>query len=172
MKDEQRSTLLVSRTKTPSSSILPFGTPPHERRPRLPKLEKVGKRSPWRYSLVLDLGLAVYLWQGGRGNPREIRAEVVRPDDRSQAASEPTSIAVKESAPRFPRPAKMPNPSIKNLFSILPPAIPASSPISGPLPPRPASVPPDSPSNRNRPRKNQALLKFQFPPAWTPIIPR
>ncbi len=26
--------------------------------------------------LVLDLGLAVYLWRGGRGNPREIRAEV------------------------------------------------------------------------------------------------
>jgi Type II secretion system (T2SS), protein M subtype b len=28
--------------------------------------------------LLLDLGLAVYLWQGGRGNPREIRAEVTR----------------------------------------------------------------------------------------------
>jgi hypothetical protein len=28
--------------------------------------------------LVLDLGLAVYLWQGGRGNPREIRADVSR----------------------------------------------------------------------------------------------
>jgi hypothetical protein len=28
--------------------------------------------------LVLDLGLAVYLWQGGRGNPREVRAEVAR----------------------------------------------------------------------------------------------
>ncbi|HXU19648.1 MAG TPA: GspMb/PilO family protein [Verrucomicrobiae bacterium] len=28
--------------------------------------------------LVLDLGLAVYLWQGGRGNPREIRAEAGR----------------------------------------------------------------------------------------------
>ena len=28
--------------------------------------------------LVLDLALAVYLWQGGRGNPREIRAEVAR----------------------------------------------------------------------------------------------
>ena len=28
--------------------------------------------------LILDLGLAVYLWQGGRGNPREIRAEVTR----------------------------------------------------------------------------------------------
>ena len=28
--------------------------------------------------LVLDLGLALYLWQGGRGNPREIRAEVAR----------------------------------------------------------------------------------------------
>jgi hypothetical protein len=28
--------------------------------------------------LVLDLGLVLYLWQGGRGNPREIRAEVAR----------------------------------------------------------------------------------------------
>ena len=28
--------------------------------------------------LILDLGLAVYLWQGGRGNPREIRTEVRR----------------------------------------------------------------------------------------------
>jgi hypothetical protein len=28
--------------------------------------------------LVLDLGLAVYLWQGGRGDPQEIRAEVSR----------------------------------------------------------------------------------------------
>jgi Type II secretion system (T2SS), protein M subtype b len=28
--------------------------------------------------LVLDLGLAVYLWHGGRGNPREIRADARR----------------------------------------------------------------------------------------------
>jgi hypothetical protein len=28
--------------------------------------------------LVLDLALAVYLWQGGHGNPREIRADVGR----------------------------------------------------------------------------------------------
>ncbi len=28
--------------------------------------------------LVLDLGLAVYLWRGGRGNPTEIRGEVRR----------------------------------------------------------------------------------------------
>jgi hypothetical protein len=28
--------------------------------------------------LILDLGLILYLWQGGRGNPREIRAEVGR----------------------------------------------------------------------------------------------
>jgi Type II secretion system (T2SS), protein M subtype b len=28
--------------------------------------------------LVLDLGLAIYLWQGGHGNPREVRAELSR----------------------------------------------------------------------------------------------
>jgi hypothetical protein len=28
--------------------------------------------------LAIDLGLAVYLWQGGRGNPGEIRAQIAR----------------------------------------------------------------------------------------------
>lgn len=28
--------------------------------------------------LILDLGLAVYIWRGGRGNPREVRAQVAR----------------------------------------------------------------------------------------------
>jgi len=34
--------------------------------------------------LAIDLGLAIYLWQGGHGNPREIRAQISRLETQSK----------------------------------------------------------------------------------------
>ena len=114
-------------------------------------------------TLVLDLGLAVYLWQGGRGNPREIRAEARRLATEAKLLQADVDRGERIRA-SLPQAGKDVDAFYQASFLDVSTGYSRIESDLAPLPPKRGFEPPVSPSNARRLR-NRALLKFQSAPA-------